>query len=138
MDKLAKTILNFAIKNGGRTDHLFSLNPDWDGEASTTFQDLVDAAHASPADTISAVNYLEQNGSVQYRSLNDHGRRLHIAFRLTHEGLHYGSIHREQTVNELKKSILVPILVTILTNLVISGAKWVWPQLVQFLAAQLK
>lgn len=92
MDKLAKKILNFAIDIAGTTDTFFSINPEWDSEATIPFQALVDAAQVPPSDVLAAVKYLSENGFIEYRRLHAKHGYINLAFRLTHTGLHYKEI----------------------------------------------
>ena len=89
MDKLSKQILDFAVRTAGITGKFFSVSPEWDSEADTSFQALVDAVQAPPADVLAAVKYLAENGFVEYRRLNAKHGSIDLAFQLTHTGLHY-------------------------------------------------
>lgn len=133
MDKLAKKILDFAIDTAGTTGKFFSVNPEWDSEADTSFQALVDAVQAPPADVLAAVKYLAENGFVEYRRLNSKHGSINLAFRLTHTGLHYKEISASKTKDLLLKSVALPIAVSMITTLTIDALKWLWPQILQWI-----
>lgn len=133
MDKLAKKVLDFAIKTAETTGNFFSLNPEWDSEASVPFDRLVEAAHVPPADVLAAVKYLAENNLVEYRRLNTKGGAINIAFRLTHTGLHYREIRSSQTKDLLLKSVALPVAVSFITTLTIDALKWLWPQILQWI-----
>ena len=123
MDKLAKKILDFAIDTEGTTGKFFSVNPEWDSEADTSFQALVDAVQAPPADVLAAVKHLSENGLVEYRRLNTKHGFINLSFRLTHTGLHYKEIRhlaaRERWVERII-GFLSGVLVTVVGGLILS------------------
>ena len=134
MDKLAKKILNFAIDIAGTTDTFFSINPEWDSEATIPFQTLVDAAQVPPSDVLAAVKYLSENGFIEYRRLHAKHGDINLAFRLTHTGLHYKEISASQTKNLLLKSVALPVAVSVITTLAINAMQWLWPLIQQWLS----
>lgn len=89
--------------------------------------DLDQMANSLSADTEAlraAVRYLEENGFIKYqRTTSGHT----LGFYLDHKGLHYEELSKIEKIDFLKKSVLVPILVTMATNGIIALLKWLLP-----------
>lgn len=123
LDKLAKKILNFAIDIAGTTDTFFSINPEWDSEATIPFQTLVDAAQVPPSVVLAAVKYLSENGFIEYRRLHAKHRDINLAFRLTHTGLHYKEFRHLATRERWTERIIgfvSGVLVSIVGGLILA------------------
>lgn len=124
MDKLAKKILDFAIKTAGTTGDFFSVNSQWDSEASVPFDCLVEAAQVPPADVLAAVKYLAENNFIEYRRLNTKKGPINMAFRLTHTGLHYKEFRyleaRERWIERIF-GFVSGVLVTVVGGLILAG-----------------
>ena len=123
MDKLSKTILDFAVSTAGTTGKFFSISSEWDSEAAIPFQALVDAAHVPPPDILAAVKYLAENGFVEYRRLHAKHENINVAFRLTHTGLHYKEIRNLAARERWKERIIgfiSGVLVSVIGGVILS------------------
>lgn len=123
LDKLSKSILNFAVNTAKSTSHFFSINSEFDNEAQTTFHVLTEAVHATEADVREAIKFLNKMGFVEYRVLRFKTGELKIAFHLTHEGLHFKELNSLETRERWKERIIgfiSGVLVTVIGGLLLN------------------
>lgn len=101
MDYFAKKILktmhkqctinddDFTWSFSGKLQKFFRFN--------STLSDLAQEVEASVEDVRKAVNYLEEEGYIEYLDMSGpNGRSSHIGFQLTHKGKNWKSFRRQK------------------------------------------
>lgn len=91
-DAVTEKILTFLAPRGANC--FCSLSEYWDSEADIPIAEVADAVGVSPEAVQQAAEYMVKNGLAEYRILSSRSSRIEVAFRLTHEGLHYREYRR--------------------------------------------
>lgn len=115
MERKAKKVLDKLIK---LPTHSCVWDEDYAGRI--TFPTLAKELRLSENELFRVFEYLEKLGYVKSF------RNQTIAYELTHLGIHYKHFSREEIVTFIQRSILVPIGVTIVTDLLLHGAPAWW------------
>ncbi len=123
-DKLTKKILQFMAPKGA--DRFCSIDENWDYQADIPFGELCKMIGAEDGETIEAIEYMVRKNLAGYRTLNSKCGPVHTAFYLKHEGLNWKELKRNERNSYIIKSILVPILVSLLTSAIIAIASYTW------------
>ena len=116
MDKTSKQILNKLIAANKGTSLSCSTNPAWNYMCDITIADLSKSIHVPIHDVHAAMQYLSDTGYLAPVISNNKFGTHRIGFCLSHKGLHYSSFKREETLHFIQRSILTPIVVTLLTS----------------------
>lgn len=77
----------------------------------------------------SEVLFICSKGLLEYVPYTDGGFKI----SLSDAGRTYFEEKNQKRSDFLKRSIFVPIAVSLITNLIIAGAKWLWPLILQWL-----
>lgn len=124
LDDLSKRILKYMKTD---SDNHSQKNYDFDAD----LEKMAQAVSAEKEAVRAAVRYLEENGYIKYLRTNS---GYNIAFYLDHKGLHYDELRDLEQKEFLKKSVIVPILVTLVTNGIIALSKWLLPLIRELLS----
>ncbi|WP_298016713.1 hypothetical protein [uncultured Dysosmobacter sp.] len=120
LDKTNRKILEYMNANGECPSKRFY---DFDED----LKKIADKIGTDKETVRAAVRSLNAGNYIIY-TCDQHGRPLR--FSLDHKGLHYRELQRLDTAAFLKKSILTPIVVTILTTAALHGI----PELLRLIA----
>ena len=123
-DKLTRKILE--IMSSMDAGSSCSLSEKWDTYASVHVNDMCKKTGASTQELSKAVSYLVKNGMAEYKTLKSASGPVITGFALTHEGLNWKEILRSERNDFLLKSVLVPIIVSVLTSAVIAICSYLW------------
>lgn len=138
MNQLCKKIIRELQKRSKRLgkDYSCSLPNAILNICDTNLRAFASDIGSSDSDVRSAVKYLEQEGYLEYIIMRSHfgDSSLPLGFRLSHKGKHSKEFDREERKKLLLNSVLIPIAVTLLTNAAVSGLKWLWPQILQWIS----
>lgn len=126
MDKLSERIMKFMRKNEESTAYSCSICDDWSEYADTPFYELVDFVRENPDNVSSALSNLVRQGWLEYKSLHSSTGDIHIAVCMTHKGLHQKEYEWMERKDFILKSLLVPVLVSVLTAALVSGIGYLW------------
>ncbi len=119
MDKLSKSILKEILRN---SPHLGDSVPKED--VLQTF------ANENPQSLRLCVNHLRNEGLLSIETPDNTP-----LFRLTYKGFHYFKHKKAENRNVLKKSVCIPVIVTLLTHLLLFLLKLLLPQTLQWLSS---
>lgn len=123
-DKLVKKILRVVSEMDAGT--ACSLSDKWDGYAAVGIDDICKKTGASKEELSRAVSFMVKSGLAEYTTLKSSLGPVTTGFVLTHEGLNWKEILRNERNEFLLKSVLVPIIVSVLTSAVISLCSYLW------------
>ena len=116
-DKLTNKILRFMAPKGAEC--FCSISEEWDYQADISISQLCQAVDA-------AIEYMVKHDLAGYRTLKSSSGSVPIAFYLKHEGLKWQELRRQERNSFLIKSVLVPILVSLLTSAIVAVASYAW------------
>ena len=138
MNKLCKKIIRELQKRSKQSgkDYSCSFPNAFLNICDTTLAVFASDIGFSSSDVRSAVKYLVDEGYLEYITMHPHsgGSSMPIGIRLSHKGKNLKEFDREEHKKLLINSVLIPITVTLLTNAVVSGLKWLWPQIQQWIS----
>lgn len=121
LDKLSKKILNYMqTASSSPSDTYYDFDEDLDAIASAVSTDGESAR--------AAVRYLQELGYIKF-AYNRSGD-IAIRFYLDHKGLHYREFRWIATKEFWKRSVLTPIIVTVLTTIFLNH---LWPTIWRWL-----
>lgn len=123
-DKLTRKILE--VMSNMDAGSSCSLSETWDTYASVHVNDMCKKTGASTEELSKAVSFLAKNGLAEYKTLKSANGPVITGFVLTHEGLNWKEILRSERNDFLLKSVLVPIIVSVVTSLLISAIGYLW------------
>ena len=103
-DRLTNKILQFLAPKGAEC--FCSISENWDHESKVPIGQLCNTVNAQRSEVLAAVAYLVEQGLAQYRFLNSSTGHVNIAFRLTHQGLHYKEFRRLTSKERWKERII--------------------------------
>lgn len=106
LDKSSRDLLNHLKSNADTSSRIYLFSE---------YDELAEALQTTEYDISETVSYLLKNGYLSYQKAN--GRN--IGFRLSHQGVNYKEIRKNEKIDFFCKSILAPIVVSLLTNLAI-------------------
>lgn len=114
MDKNSKKILDYLIDKGGCSYEVFVGDP---------LQQLTSFLSTSEEDLMANVKFLNELG---YLEITHAPNNQILAFSLTHQGRNYKDFKYEKIKNHLVKSVLVPLLVSLLTAFLTTAIGYMW------------
>ena len=119
LDKQSEKVLKIAISNyDGDTHKIIPIPPEDIGVYYSELNSLC--------------SYLQEQGYISnFQSSTN--PKFSVYFQLTHKGLHYFEQKKSTNKQFIKNSVIVPISVTLLTNIIISLSKWLLPLILQLL-----
>lgn len=126
MDKLCKKIMEFMRRNGTSTAYSCSICDEWNEYSDSPFHELVDSLKEDPNNISSALSALVSDGWLEYKNLYSSTGDIHISVCMTHKGLHQKEYEQMDLKNFILKSLLVPVLVSVLTAALVSGMGYLW------------
>ena len=106
LDKSSKTLLNHLKSTANTSSHIYDFSE---------YYEIAQALNTTAYDIAEPVSYLLQNGYLSYQKANG----KNIGFRLSHQGVNYREIRKNEKIDFFCKSILAPIVVSLLVNLAI-------------------
>ena len=109
IDKTSAKLLNYMISHHDTTSYVWHY-----GEQ---FNTMASELQLLPGDLRSCVQHLEATGYIAYHKRNLHGQSISNGFCLTHKGLHRREFSWLEIRQFLFRSILTPIVVSILTTI---------------------
>lgn len=123
-DKLTNKILRFMAPKGA--EYFCSISEEWDYQADISISQLCQAVDAEESEVIEAIEYMVKHDLAGYRTLKSSSGSVPIAFYLKHEGLKWQELRRQERNSFLIKSVLAPILVSLLTSAIVAVASYAW------------
>ena len=123
MDKLSRAIIDFINHQPNSASYFCSLHEDWDSEANISISGFAKALDVQPDDIRATADYLVKTGLAEYRYLSSKHGRIQIAFRLTHEGLHYREFKRLTKKERWKErfwGFLSGVTISVISGIIIS------------------
>lgn len=116
MDKKSEKVLNYLCAEKEYKEFFYGIaNMTNDvGEISIRLE-------MSPEECKAAIDFLETIGYVLFKC--DSAGNI-TSFQLTHIGMNYKVFKRIETIDFVKKSIIVPIAVAFITAILTTGALW--------------
>lgn len=113
MDNKSKKVLQL-LRNEKAYDELFYGAP---GDVAV----LAEKLSISFDECRAAIDYLEKCGFVEF--YRDNKERV-MTFKLTHTGMNCKTFKRIETLDFLKKSVVIPIVVAFITAILTTGTLW--------------
>ena len=138
MNKLCKKIIYELQKRNKQfgKDYSCSFPSAFINICDTSLAEFASDIGSSASDVRSAVKYLVDEGYLEYITMHPRsdGSFFPVGIRLSHKGKNSREFDREERKKLLFNSVLIPIAVTLLTNAAVSGLKWLWPQIQQWIS----
>lgn len=122
MDSTSKLILQKLRDSNKGTEYVCAFNYVWENHADVVIDDFAASLHLPTEDVRAAVRFLKGKGLLEYQI----GNGKEVGFHLSHAGLRFDEIKRDETIHFIKTSILTPILVAFLTTVITVN---LWPAL---------
>lgn len=126
MDRLSRSILDFMLNIGKTTCIYCSLGEEWDRLSQVSIKSLCDSINLPRQDILAAVSFLERNGYVEYKTTSLNGRTVCLAFHLSHRGLHYKELDKNEQLRFIRHSVIAPVIVSLATNALLFLVRWLW------------
>lgn len=120
LDSLSKKILKYMQTHSDNPSQRYY---DFDED----LEEIATAVSSDKESVRTAVRYLEENGYIKYIHTK-HGTT--IGFYLDHKGLRLDEFNRLETLSFLKRSVITPIIVSVLTSILTLK---LWPWILQLL-----
>lgn len=126
LDKTSKRILRFACQLPNEELFSIPLSKEWEESGDCSFQSFLSGANLKEEEVRPAIKFLEENGYVEYATLDSPAGEVEVGFSLTHKGIHYKEFNRLEMLDFLIKSIFVPIAVSVITAGIVTFASYLW------------
>lgn len=111
IDKTSAKLLDYMTSCHATTSYIWNYSED--------FKAMASELKLLPGDVRSCIRHLEANGYIEYHKRMLHGQSIVDGFCLSHKGLHRKEFSWLKLRQFIFRSILTPIVVTIITNLII-------------------
>lgn len=119
LDKSSKKLLAFMRSQNKGTNYVCAFDDAFSSLTDIVIEDFAEQLKRDVEDVRANVRFLEENGYLEYQYATSAKKSKYtVGFHLSHKGLNHKEFNRIDFFNFIKRSILTPIVVSILTSFV--------------------
>lgn len=134
LDKLSRKILK-EFTSHGKPDYSCGYSNNQKKTDTTLFR-LAETLGTDTESIRNAIFYLEDLGYLQaVFDVYPTAGKYRLGTKLTHKGLHYIEFEKEEKHRFFLRSVIVPIVVSVITTLIVTALQQLWPLIVRLLAS---
>ena len=135
LEKLSRRILS-ELSSHGKTNYSCAVASSALFSGDTTIPQLAVTLKSNETTVRRAISHLiEQGYLTPFDMTLPNGGKIVLGVYLSHKGLHYKELSALDRRQTLLKSVWLPILVSIATNITVSVLQWLWPLIIQWLSS---